>query len=31
MVQYYHCEKCERVYNTETWIGEVHIYNGTCP
>ncbi|MFX0075674.1 MAG: hypothetical protein ACFE96_09540 [Candidatus Hermodarchaeota archaeon] len=31
MVKYYHCEKCKKIYNTETWIGEVHIYNGTCP
>ncbi|MDX1798107.1 MAG: hypothetical protein R3255_05620 [Candidatus Lokiarchaeia archaeon] len=31
MVKYYHCEKCKKVYNTETWIGEVHMYNGTCP
>lgn len=30
MVKYYHCEKCKKVYNTETWIGEVHMYNGTC-
>jgi len=31
MVKYYHCEKCKRVYNTETWIGEVHTYDGICP
>ena len=31
MVKYNHCEKCKRVYNTETWIGEVHTYNGICP
>jgi hypothetical protein len=30
MVKYYHCEKCKSVYNTEPWIGEVHVYNGTC-
>ncbi|MFW9820380.1 MAG: hypothetical protein ACFFE5_12285 [Candidatus Thorarchaeota archaeon] len=30
MVKYYHCEKCKKVYNTETWIGEVHMYNGIC-
>lgn len=31
MVKYNHCEKCKKVYNTETWIGEVHTYNGICP
>ncbi len=31
MVKYYHCEQCKRIYNTETWIGEVHAYNGICP
>jgi hypothetical protein len=30
MVKYYHCEKCKKVYNTESWIGEVHTYNGIC-
>ncbi len=31
MVKYNHCEKCKKVYNTETWIGEVHTYSGICP
>ncbi len=31
MVKYSHCEKCKDVYNTETWIGVVHIYKGFCP
>ena len=31
MVKYNHCEKCKNIYNTETWIGEVHAYNGICP
>ncbi len=31
MVKYYHCEKCKGIYNTETWIGEVHTYSGFCP
>jgi len=31
MVKYNHCEKCKKIYNTETWIGEVHTYNGLCP
>lgn len=31
MVKYKHCEKCKSVYNTATWIGEVHAYNGICP
>jgi len=31
MVKYHHCEKCKSIYDTEPWIGEVHIYNGTCP
>ncbi len=31
MVKYSHCEKCKRIFNTETWIGEVHTYNGICP
>ena len=31
MVKYNHCEKCKNVYNTETWIGVVHAYNGICP
>ncbi len=31
MVKYTHCEKCKRIYNTKTWIGEVHTYNGICP
>ena len=31
MVKYYHCEKCKSIYNTETWIGEVHTYSGFCP
>ena len=31
MVKFNHCEKCKRVYNTETWIGEVHTYKGICP
>jgi hypothetical protein len=30
MVKYYHCERCKRIYNTETWIGEVHLYDGVC-
>jgi hypothetical protein len=30
MVKYIHCEKCKDIYNTEPWIGEVHIYNGIC-
>jgi hypothetical protein len=30
MVKYIHCEKCKKVCNTETWIGEVHTYNGLC-
>ena len=31
IVKYNHCEKCKRIFNTETWIGEVHTYNGICP
>lgn len=31
MVKYSHCEKCKSIYNTETWIGEVHVYEGVCP
>ncbi len=31
MVKYNHCEKCRSVINTESWIGEVHAYTGTCP
>ncbi|MFX1597159.1 MAG: hypothetical protein ACFFBK_13970 [Promethearchaeota archaeon] len=31
MVKYYHCEKCKKIYSTETWIGEVHTYDGICP
>ena len=31
MVKYNHCEKCKSVYDTASWIGEVHIYNGICP
>jgi hypothetical protein len=31
MVKYNHCEKCKKVYNTESWIGEVHAYSGICP
>ncbi len=31
MVKYNHCEKCKSVYNTESWIGEVHVYIGICP
>ena len=31
MVKYNHCEICNSVYNTESWIGEVHKYTGTCP
>jgi hypothetical protein len=31
MVKFVHCELCKKVYNTETWIGEVHMYSGTCP
>ena len=30
MVKYNHCEKCRNIYSTESWIGEVHIYNGIC-
>ncbi|MFX0004450.1 MAG: hypothetical protein ACFE9C_13485 [Candidatus Hodarchaeota archaeon] len=30
MVKYYHCEKCKKIFHTETWIGEVHAYNGIC-
>ncbi len=30
MVKYNHCEKCKKIYNTEVWIGEVHIYDGFC-
>lgn len=31
MVKYNHCETCKSIYNTEIWIGEVHVYNGICP
>ena len=31
MVKYNHCEKCKSIYNSESWIGEVHLYNGICP
>ncbi|MFX1379584.1 MAG: hypothetical protein ACFFA4_10880 [Promethearchaeota archaeon] len=31
MVKFYHCENCKKVYKTESWIGEVHAYNGVCP
>jgi len=31
MVKYNHCEKCKKVYNTATYIGEVHTYDGICP
>ncbi|MFX1280415.1 MAG: hypothetical protein ACFFA3_13485 [Promethearchaeota archaeon] len=31
MVKFVHCETCKKVYNTETFIGEVHMYSGTCP
>lgn len=31
MVKYNHCEKCKDIYNSESWIGEVHIYKGICP
>ncbi|KKK42918.1 MAG: hypothetical protein Lokiarch_31280 [Candidatus Lokiarchaeum sp. GC14_75] len=31
MVKYKHCEKCKSIYNTESWIGEVHVYTGICP
>ena len=30
MVKYMHCENCKSIYDTEPWIGEVHIYNGFC-
>lgn len=30
MVKYKHCENCKSVYDTESWIGEVHIYDGYC-
>lgn len=30
MVKYNHCEKCKNIYDTEPWIGEVHIYDGLC-
>lgn len=30
MVKYTHCEKCKRVINTESYIGEVHEYQGLC-
>jgi len=31
MVKYNHCEKCKDIYNSKSWIGEVHIYKGICP
>jgi len=31
MVKFNHCEKCKKIYSTESWIGEVHIYSGNCP
>ena len=30
MVKYIHCKNCKKIYNTKTWIGEVHIYDGLC-
>jgi hypothetical protein len=30
MVKYKHCENCNSVYDTESWIGEVHTYDGFC-
>ncbi|MFW9987887.1 MAG: hypothetical protein ACFFC3_04465 [Candidatus Odinarchaeota archaeon] len=30
MVKYIHCEKCKKIYSTETWIGEIHSYTGLC-
>ena len=30
MVKYKHCENCKSIYDTESWIGEVHTYNGFC-
>jgi len=30
MVKYKHCENCKSIYDTETWIGEVHTYEGFC-
>jgi len=30
MVKYNHCKICKKIYNTESWIGEVHTYNGIC-
>ena len=30
MVKYHHCEKCRDVINTESWIGEVHVYYSIC-
>ncbi|MFW9999251.1 MAG: hypothetical protein ACFE9Q_12725 [Candidatus Hodarchaeota archaeon] len=31
MVNYHHCKKCKKIYDTVPWIGEVHTYNGMCP
>ena len=31
MVKYKHCEECKSIYDTEPWIGEVHLYDGKCP
>ena len=30
MVKYKHCKECKSIYDTEPWIGEVHIYSGIC-
>ena len=30
MVKYKHCENCKSIYDTESWIGEVHTYAGFC-
>ena len=30
MVKYKHCENCKSIYDTKSWIGEVHTYNGFC-
>ena len=30
MVKYFHCELCKKVISSETWIGEVHLYEGFC-
>ena len=30
MVKYKHCKICKSVYDTESWTGEVHIYDGFC-